>query len=148
VLHLPFVAGIDSPLQWIFDRTESSGLATGQYLTVSLSDAERYLGMSTAELRRLFIPAFHALLPETRAAKILKFVVINERAATFRQAAGTRRFRPLPGAVAEGVFVAGAWTDTGWPATMEGAVRSGRAAAKAAMASVAGWVRDETTEAA
>jgi squalene-associated FAD-dependent desaturase len=148
VLDLPFVAGVDSELQWIFDRTVSSGLESGQYLTVSLSDGEEYLGLSAAELRHIFMPAFHALLPETRSARVLKFAVTCERAATFRQAAGSRRLRPLPGAVAEGIFVAGAWTDTGWPATMEGAVRSGRAAADAAMESIGDFARIETTEAA
>ncbi len=52
-----------------------------------------------------------------------------ERAATFRQGPGTRAARPGPDVGLPGVFVAGAWTDTGWPATMEGAVRSGTAAA-------------------
>jgi len=130
VLDTPLLAALDSPLQWIFDRSASSGLEHGQYLTVSLSAGEAYLGRSTAELRALFLPAFHALLPRTRAARVEGFAVTCERAATFRQAPGTRRLRPSPGAVEGPIHLAGAWTDTGWPATMEGAVRSGEAAAQ------------------
>jgi uncharacterized protein with NAD-binding domain and iron-sulfur cluster len=74
-------------------------------------------------------------LPATRAARVERFAVTCERTATFRATPGTRRSRPLPGTEVAGVFLAGAWTDTGWPATMEGAVRSGLAAADAALAS-------------
>jgi hypothetical protein len=66
------------------------------------------------------------------AARVEEFFVTVERAATFRQGPGTRgAARPDVGL--PGVFVAGAWTDTGWPATMEGAGRSGSAAARAAL---------------
>jgi squalene-associated FAD-dependent desaturase len=149
VMALPFVAGVDSQLQWIFDRTRSAGLDRGQYLTVSLSDAAAYAGRSVSELRRLFEPELHALLPGTRAARISDFAVTSEPAATFRQAAGTGALRPAAGAaVADGVFLAGAWTATGWPATMEGAVRSGRAAAARALRSLGRCVPVAATEAA
>jgi len=148
IMDLPFVAGIDSELQWIFDRTKTSGLERGQYLTVSLSDGDQYLGRSSDELQAIFVPAFEELFPIARTARLEKFVVTIERAATFRQAPGTRRFRLPAGRVSEGVFVAGAWTDTGWPATMEGAVRSGRTAAIETMKSLSGFSRMEETEAA
>jgi len=75
--------------------------------------------------------------------------VTSEPAATFRQGVGTRAGRPTPGAaVADGVFVAGAWTATGWPATMEGAVRSGRDAAARALASIDRVDLVQATEAA
>jgi squalene-associated FAD-dependent desaturase len=148
VMEQPFLAALDSRLQWIFDRSESSGIAEGQYLTVSLSDGAEYLGRSTAELCRLFVPEFRALLPAARHAEVLKFAVTSERAATFRQAAGSRRLRASPGEIAPGLFVAGAWTDTGWPATMEGAVRSGRTAASAALGSSSLRMPVERTEAA
>jgi monoamine oxidase len=60
--------------------------------------------------------------------------VTAERAATFRQAPGTRAARPGPDVGLPRVFLAGAWTDTGWPATMEGAIRSGERAVVTAMA--------------
>jgi squalene-associated FAD-dependent desaturase len=136
VLAGPLLAAIDSPLQWIFDRTASSGLARGQYLAVSLSAADAYLGLPQAALRARFLPAFEALLPAARGARVERFFTTVERAATFRQAPGTRAARPGPDVGVPGVFVAGAWTDTGWPATMEGAVRSGRAAARLALGAV------------
>jgi squalene-associated FAD-dependent desaturase len=134
VLGEPLLAAVDSPLQWIFDRTASSGLARGQYLAVSLSAADAYLGLPQTALRAQFLPAFQALLPAARGARVLRFFVTAERVATFRQAPGTRPARPGPEVGVPRVFVAGAWTDTGWPATMEGAVRSGHAAARHALA--------------
>jgi len=63
----------------------------------------------------------------------VRFFATCERAATFRQAPGTAALRPRAETAHPGLLLAGAWTDTGWPATMEGAVRSGLAAARAAL---------------
>jgi squalene-associated FAD-dependent desaturase len=136
VLDVPLLAAVRSPVQWIFDRTDSSGLATGQMLAISLSAADAYLGRTSAELESLFLPELARLLPACRGARREHFSVVREPAATFRQRPGTRKLRPAPGRLAPGLFLAGAWTDTGWPATMEGAVRSGRAAARDALASL------------
>ncbi|MFI6071266.1 hydroxysqualene dehydroxylase HpnE [Actinoplanes sp. NPDC051343] len=129
VLDEPFVAAIDSPLQWVFDRTTQSGLTDGQYIAVSLSAADDLIDVPVAELRARLLPALEALLPAARGAQLRDFFVTRERHATFRAAPGTARLRP-PGATSlPGLWLAGAWTATGWPATMEGAVRSGDAAA-------------------
>jgi uncharacterized protein with NAD-binding domain and iron-sulfur cluster len=66
-----------------------------------------------------------------------KFIVGREHAATFRAAPGTAALRPGPRTLLDGLMIAGAFTDTGWPATMEGAVRSGNAAAGEALATLA-----------
>ena len=87
-----------------------------------------------SELREVFIPELARVLPATRNAVIRDFFVTRERTATFRPAPGSAAYRLTTQTPAEGLFVAGAWTDTGWPATMEGAVRSGHAAAAAALA--------------
>jgi squalene-associated FAD-dependent desaturase len=129
VLDVPFAAGVRSPVQWVFDRTESAGLASGQYLVVSLSAAEDELPIAAAELRAKFVPALADLLPAARAASVLSFFVTREHAATFRAGPGARAARPAARTELPGLALAGAWTDTGWPATMEGAVRSGSAAA-------------------
>ena len=102
-------------------------------LAISLSGADAWLGRSNAELRAVFLPALEALMPSMREARVVDFFSTREPAATFRQAPGTRALRPPARTAAPGLFLAGAWTDTGWPATMEGAVRSGRAAAHAAL---------------
>ncbi|HXX48998.1 MAG TPA: hydroxysqualene dehydroxylase HpnE [Myxococcota bacterium] len=133
VLPHPFAAGVGTPLEWIFDRTGASGLDRGQYLAVSLSAADRWLGRSAESLRETFEPAFRALLPAARDAELLRFFTTCEPTATFRGAPGTRALRPRAETRVRGLYLAGAWTDTGWPATMEGAVRSGRAAARAAL---------------
>jgi squalene-associated FAD-dependent desaturase len=134
VLSAPFVAGIDTPIQWVFDRTAQSGLATGQYLAVSLSAADDLVDLPTGAVRDRLLPALAAILPRARRARVTDFFVTRERQATFRPAPGTARFRPGPVTAARGLFLAGAWTATGWPATMEGAVRSGNAAADALLA--------------
>jgi len=124
---------VGTPLQWVFDRTESSGLGHGQYLVVSLSAASSYLGLSSRELRLIFLPEFERLFPAARHARVERFFATCERSATFLQAPGTRRNRPGPKTRLPGLYLAGAWTDTGWPSTMESAVMSGVAAAREAL---------------
>ncbi|WP_068271533.1 hydroxysqualene dehydroxylase HpnE [Aldersonia kunmingensis] len=133
VLDAPFLAGVDSPVQWVFDRTEQSGLTRGQYLAISLSAADDVIDVPTADLRDRFLPALRDLLPRLREANEMDFFVTRERAATFRPVPGSAHHRPGPVTASHGLFLAGAWTDTGWPATMEGAVRSGAAAASAVL---------------
>jgi squalene-associated FAD-dependent desaturase len=129
VMDVPFAAAVDSPVQWVFDRTRISGMHArgddGQYLAVSLSAADEYVNMSVADLREMFVPALAELFPEARAATVTEFFVTRERRATFRQVPGTARLRPKSATALPGLALAGAWTDTGWPDTMEGAVRSG-----------------------
>jgi squalene-associated FAD-dependent desaturase len=129
VLDLPFVAGVDSPVQWVFDRTRISGMHArgdnGQYLAISLSAADEYVDKSVAELREQFEPALAELLPAARDAKLTEFFVTRERRATFRQEPGCVALRPKAATALPGLVLAGSWTDTGWPDTMESAVRSG-----------------------
>jgi hypothetical protein len=185
VMDQPFAAAIDSPVQWVFDRTRISGLdrlsapapespqqaetgvsprsntvkpgfhraAAGpadpadaahdahgshgaedaahrpQYLAISLSAADEYVDVPAAALREQFVPALAELFPAARQAQVTEFFVTRERRATFRQAPGTARLRPSAATNLPGLVLAGAWTATGWPDTMESAVRSGLAAA-------------------
>jgi squalene-associated FAD-dependent desaturase len=131
VLDLPFAAAVSSPVQWIFDRTGIAGLDEPghQYLALSQSAGEEWVDTPVAELRDEFLPALADLLPAARDARVAEFFVTRERRATFRQAPGTAVLRPAAGTRLPGLVLAGAWTDTGWPDTMEGAVRSGQAAA-------------------
>ena len=129
VMDLPFAAAVDSPVQWVFDKTRQAGLPTGQYLAISLSAADEYIDVPTATLREQFVPALARLFPAAARTEITDFFVTRERRATFRQAPGCAGLRPGTATPAQGLVLAGAWTDTGWPDTMEGAVRSGHNAA-------------------
>jgi uncharacterized protein with NAD-binding domain and iron-sulfur cluster len=130
VTELPFAAAVDSPVQWVFDRTKPSGLPSGQYLAISLSAADDLVDVTTARLRERFVPALAELFPAARDAQITDFFVTRERRATFRQVPGCAELRPGAATALPGLVLAGAWTDTGWPDTMEGAVRSGLNAAR------------------
>jgi squalene-associated FAD-dependent desaturase len=134
VLDQPLAAALDSPVQFVFDRTEPAGARNGQLLAVSLSHAVEEIELSVAALRDRFLPALERLLPAARGAAVLDFAATHEPRATFRAAPGVRRLRPGPHTERPGVYLAGAWTDTGWPATMEGAVRSGITAARGVLA--------------
>jgi flavin-dependent amine oxidoreductase len=139
----PFMAAVNSPVQWVFDRTESSGLAPGdggstasggrQYLAVSISAADALLGRRPEDLVSWITSELPRLLPSARGANVVDSLVTKERRATFAARPGSGRLRPAQASRLPGLSVAGAWTDTGWPATMEGAVRSGRAAADACL---------------
>jgi squalene-associated FAD-dependent desaturase len=136
VMDLPFVAAIDSPVQWVFDRTSISGISASnhgrpgqQYLAISLSAADQFADTPVAELQEQFLPALAELFPAARDARVTEFFVTRERRATFRQTPGSGALRPKTATQMPGLVLAGAWTDTGWPDTMEGAVRSGLAAA-------------------
>ncbi|MEU2212088.1 hydroxysqualene dehydroxylase HpnE [Streptomyces hygroscopicus] len=139
VLRRPFFAAIGSPVQWVFDRTDASGLrdapgaGDSQYLAVSQSAAHDDIDRPVAELRARYLPELERLLPVARGARVRDFFVTRERTATFAPVPGVGLLRPSAPTNAPGLYLAGAWTATGWPATMEGAVRSGLSAARAAL---------------
>ncbi|MEW2161787.1 hydroxysqualene dehydroxylase HpnE [Streptomyces sp. NPDC007084] len=133
VLTAPFFAALGSPVQWVFDRTEASGLREGQYLALSQSAARDEIDEPVSALRERYLPELERLLPGTRGAGVKDFFVTRERTATFAPGPGVGRLRPGARTKAPGLYLAGAWTATGWPATMESAVRSGVGAADAAL---------------
>lgn len=133
VLSRPFFAALGTPVQWVFDRTEASGLREGQYLALSQSAAQDEIDAPVAVLRERYLPELERLLPGTHGAEVKDFFVTRERTATFAPTPGVGRLRPGARTKAPGLYLAGAWTATGWPATMESAVRSGVGAAGAAL---------------
>ncbi|GHG47551.1 hydroxysqualene dehydroxylase HpnE [Streptomyces griseocarneus] len=152
VLRQPFFAALGSPVQWVFDRTDSSGLAErdpgAQYLAVSQSAAQDDIDRPVAELRERYLPELERLLPAARGAVVRDFFVTRERTATFAPDPGVGRLRPDAPTNAPGLYLAGAWTATGWPATMESAVRSGLNAAGAALSELGRPHRSPLREAA
>lgn len=133
ITELPFAAAIGSPVQFVFDRTRSSGVDHGQVLAVSLSAADDVIGARPEQLIERYHMALGDLFPAARHAQLVDAVVTRDHAATFRGVPGTAARRPAPNTALRGLALAGAWTATGWPATMEGAVRSGHAAARHAL---------------
>lgn len=132
VLDGPFLAAVDTPAQWIFDRTAASGLGgpPGRYLAVTVSAADALCETPTRELAALFEAELARLLPKAEDARLEEVFVTREQRATFRQERGSAPLRPGPATGMSGVYLAGAWTATGWPDTMESAVRSGINAAR------------------
>jgi hydroxysqualene dehydroxylase len=128
ILRFELAALLGSPAHWVFDRGALTGHqpAHGQYLTVVSSGAPELL-----ELRgRALVDTMAAeLTGRLGTAELLWSRVSREPAATFAGRPGTAALRPGPETGRPEVVRAGAWTDTGWPATMESAVRSGREAA-------------------
>ncbi|MFE3167596.1 hydroxysqualene dehydroxylase HpnE [Streptomyces sp. NPDC059224] len=133
VLTKPFFAALGTPVQWVFDRTHASGLREGQYLALSQSAAQDEIDAPVAVLRERYLPELARLLPGARGAEVLDFFVTRERTATFAPTPGVGRLRPGARTKSPGLYLAGAWTATGWPATMESAVRSGVNAADAVL---------------
>jgi uncharacterized protein with NAD-binding domain and iron-sulfur cluster len=136
ILQPPLAAFLGSPAHWIFDRGRLTGHEPerGQYLTVVSSGARELVEIRGREVVDLIASELTARLG---SAELLWSRVSREPAATFAARPGTAALRPGPRTGRPNVVRAGAWTATGWPATMEGAVRSGREAARVLQTSLA-----------
>jgi squalene-associated FAD-dependent desaturase len=143
VMNEPFMTLLDTTTQWIFNKTAlygdshtDSNAATGsakggQYLQLVISASYDLLDRARQEIIDLCLAEVRHALPKARDAHLLKATVIKEAAATFSPEPGVDRWRPQQQTSIPGLYLAGDWTQTGWPATMEGAVRSGYLAAEA-----------------
>jgi squalene-associated FAD-dependent desaturase len=139
VMDEPFLTLVDTTTQWIFNKNllyggDSSGgneRGAGQYLQLVISASYDLVQKSRQEIIDLCLEEVRRAIPAAREAKLLKSTVIKETAATFSPEPGCDRWRPGAVSPVRGLFLAGDWTATGWPATMEGAVRSGYLAAEA-----------------
>ena len=137
VMNEPFLTVVDSPIQWVFNRSLMQESAdVNSRLLVSISAAWQEAGMTEDELRDLAEAELRAVFPETRNASMTLFRVVKQPQATFRCLPGIQEQRLGQSTNVPGLFLAGDWTQTGWPATMESAVRSGNLAAKAVESSL------------
>jgi squalene-associated FAD-dependent desaturase len=126
-----FAAFLNTPVQWVFNKSKLwREPGPGQYLDISLSGARDFIDLPSTEILHLFSKEMLALLPETRGAELVRSLVVKQRDATFDAVPGIGRLRPTQVTPLRNLFLAGDWTQTGWPATMESAVRSGQMAAK------------------
>ena len=134
VMDEEFLTAIDSPVQWIFNKTRMQDVAgEGSYLLVSISAAWKEASMTREELRTLAENELARILPQSATARIIRFKSVKQPMATFRCAPGIQAARPAQHTSIPGLVLAGDWTQTGWPATMESAVRSGVLAATEAL---------------
>lgn len=134
VMELPHLILTGSPIQWVFNKGFRKGAVPGvQHLHCVISAAHDLVGASSAELIELALGEVRRLVPGAADAQLVHGRAIKEKRATFSVAPGTDRVRPGPVGDVENLILAGDWTDTGWPATMEGATRSGYRAAEAVL---------------
>ncbi|MBZ5662767.1 MAG: hydroxysqualene dehydroxylase HpnE [Acidobacteriia bacterium] len=137
VMSEPFLTLVDSTTQWVFNKTQlygEGGENSGQYLQLVISASYGLTQRSRQEIIALCLEELRGVLPATREATLVKGTVVKEMTATFSPAPGSDQWRPAQKSPLAKLFLAGDWTATGWPSTMEGAVRSGYLAAEAILA--------------
>jgi squalene-associated FAD-dependent desaturase len=124
---------LDRTIQWMFHKSRLLGRNAGNdgsYVELVVSSSKTLVERSRAEIIEIAVRELGEFFPQARNANLVKSTVIKEVHATYSPQPGVDAFRPKPETVWPRVFLAGDWTATGWPATMEGAVRSGYTAAQ------------------
>lgn len=128
---------LDRTIQWMFHKSRlqpirsGNGASPGSYIELVISSSKRLIEKSRSEIVDLVLREVREFFPAARQANLVKATVIKEVNATYSPRPGIEAYRPMPTTAWPRVFLAGDWTATGWPATMEGAVRSGYSAAEA-----------------
>jgi squalene-associated FAD-dependent desaturase len=125
VTTLPYATLLDRTMQWMFNKDG------GRYLQLVVSASRDLTPLSRQEVIDIAVGDLRLYFPQVREAKLEKAHVVKEMRATFSAAPDTEALRPGPQTANPRLFLAGDWTKSGWPATMEGAVRSGYIAAEA-----------------
>jgi squalene-associated FAD-dependent desaturase len=129
---------LDRTIQWMFHKSRlqpmrvqsENGSGSGSYIELVVSSSKTLIDKSRAEIVDLALSEVREFFPAARDANLVKSTVIKEVNATYSPRPGIDAHRPTPATPWPRVFLAGDWTATGWPATMEGAVRSGYLAAE------------------
>jgi squalene-associated FAD-dependent desaturase len=127
ITSLPHATLLDRTIQWMFNKGE------GRYVQLVVSASRSLLEMSRADIIAMALRELAEFFPEAKAATLERAHVVKEVRATFSAKPGMEALRPSARTEMENLFLAGDWTKSGWPATMEGAVRSGYAAADEVM---------------
>jgi squalene-associated FAD-dependent desaturase len=127
---------LDRTIQWMFHKSrllegaEKAMASSGSYVELVVSSSKSLVEKSRQEIIDLALKELREFFPGARDANLVKATVIKEVHATYSPKPGVDAYRPANETVWPRVFLAGDWTATGWPATMEGAVRSGYRAAE------------------
>ncbi len=125
---------LDRTIQWMFHKSrliESREKGSGSYVELVVSCSRSLVEKSKTEIVEMAVKELQEFFPAARGANLLKSTVIKEVNATYSPGPGLDQYRPKPDTPWPRVFLSGDWTATGWPATMEGAVRSGYLTAEA-----------------
>jgi zeta-carotene desaturase len=137
ITQLEHAVLLDRTIQWMFNkskliaaRAEAGG---GSYLELVVSSSKSLLNQSKQEILDLAMNELQEFFPAAGSATLVKGTVIKEVNATYSALPGADAYRPSATTAWPHFFLAGDWTATGWPATMEGAVRSGYRAAEAVL---------------
>lgn len=141
IMRLPHLALMQSPLQWVFNkgfgrrhRDDNHMPADGvQHLHGVISAAHRWVDRSAEEIHDMVLAELRHIMPGARDAELVHARVIKEKRATLSITPGVDALRPTTTGAIENLYLAGDWVQTHWPATMEGATRSGYAAAGAVL---------------
>jgi zeta-carotene desaturase len=135
ITPLPHAVLLDRTIQWMFHKSKfhdaRENADTGSYIELVVSASKSLVQKSREEILALATRELAEFFPVAREAKLVKATVIKEIHATYSILPGLDKYRPSAKTPWPRIFLAGDWTATGWPATMEGAVRSGYLAAEA-----------------
>lgn len=129
---LDHAALLDTGIEWMFhkSRIRRASADQGSYLELTISASHAQLKEGRETLLERSIQELESFFPEARSTRLMKSAVLKEAKATFSVLPGLDRFRPAQETAVPGLALAGDWTRTGWPSTMEGGVRSGYLAAE------------------
>ncbi|MGA9723072.1 MAG: hydroxysqualene dehydroxylase HpnE [Candidatus Binatus sp.] len=140
VTNSPFIGFIGTTTQWLFNKRQifaQRGEAHPGYLSFVISGARKLVDRGNQEILDIVINDLHTMIPASRAAKVVKSLVLKEKNATMAPDLRSHELRPTAKTPIANFFLAGDWIQTGLPATIESAVISGRAAAAAVVARTA-----------
>lgn len=140
ITDLPHAVLLDRTIQWMFQKSKlqpqrQQENSQGSYIELVVSSSKSLVEMGRQEIIDLALRELDEFFPAAKTATLLKATVVKEVHATYSALPGSDSYRPNSRSPWPRIFLAGDWTATGWPATMEGAVRSGYRAAEAAAAS-------------
>ena len=136
ITSLDHAALLDSTIEWIFHKSRIRRWSAdrGSYVELTTSASHAQMKQSREEILGTAMRELRTFFPEAERAVLRKSGVLKEAKATFSVVPGLDAVRPLQRTAVAGLYVAGDWTRTGWPSTMEGAVRGGYLAAEAVTA--------------
>jgi zeta-carotene desaturase len=135
ITDLDFAALLETRIQWLFNKSKllnekREGTVIRQYLSLVISGAEEFVSLNKKQLVEIAMEDLRRVLPQARDVKVIHSLVIKEKRATFLPSPGLEALRPNARTKFDNLFLAGDWTATGYPATIEGAVMSGKKAAE------------------